>query len=69
MTGLIVKGKGLPRVNRQLKRQMRAAIHNLKQGRELPVGESIQRLRGYAAYITMTDRALGLGMLEELSQL
>ena len=66
VTGLIVNGKGQPRVNRQLKRQMRAAIHNLKQGRALPEGESMQRLQGYAAYIAMTDRKLGIGMLEEL---
>lgn len=66
VTGLIVNGKGQPRVSRQLKRQMRAAIHNLKQGRALPEGESMQRLQGYAAYIAMTDRKLGIGMLEEL---
>lgn len=69
VTGLIVNGQGMPRVNRQLKRQMRAAIHNLKQGKTLPEGESIQRLRGYASYIAMTDRPLGLGMLTELSKL
>ena len=66
VTGLIVNGKGMPRVNRQLKRQMRAAIYNLKQGKALPEGESVQRLQGYAAYIAMMDRTLGLGMLEEL---
>ena len=61
-----IEGEGQPRVSRQLKRQMRAAIHNLKQGRALPEGESMQRLQGYAAYIAMTDRKLGIGMLEEL---
>ncbi len=66
VTGLIVNDKGAPRVSRQLKRQMRAAIYNLNQGKSLPEGESIQRLRGYAAYIAMTDRALGLGMLDAL---
>ena len=66
VTGLVVNGKGAPRVNRQTKRQMRAAIHNLKQGRMLPEGESLDRLRGYAAYIAMTDRVLGMGMLDDL---
>ena len=66
VTGLIVNGKGMPRVNRQLKRQMRAAIHNLQQGKTLPEGESVSRLQGYAAYIAMTDRALGMGMLDAL---
>ena len=68
VTGLIVNGKGMPRVNRQLKRQMRAAIHNVQQGKELPEGESLQRLRGYASYIAMTDRELGLGMLRDLGE-
>lgn len=68
VTGLVVNNKGMPRVSRQLKRQMRAAIHNLQQGKTLPEGESLERLRGYAAYIAMTDRELGLSMLEQLNQ-
>lgn len=66
VTGLVVNGKGIPRVDRKLKRQMRAAIHNLQQGKPLPEGESLERLRGYAAYIAMTDRRLGLQMLDDL---
>lgn len=66
VTGLVVNGKGAPRVNRQTKRQMRAAIHNIKQGKALPEGESLERLRGYAAYIAMTDRVLGMEMLVDL---
>lgn len=69
VTGLVVNGETPPRVNRQLKRQLRAAIHNLKQGKPLPEGESIQRLRGYAAYISMTNRALGIAMLQELAEI
>ena len=67
VTGLVVNGKGAPRVNRQTKRQMRAAIHNIKQGKALPEGETLERLRGYAAYIAMTDRALGMSMLDDLN--
>lgn len=66
VTGLVVNGEQAPRVSRELKRQMRAAVHNLKQGKALPDGESIQRLRGYAAYIAMTDRELGSKLLAEL---
>ncbi|MGB1257370.1 MAG: retron St85 family RNA-directed DNA polymerase [Thiolinea sp.] len=66
VTGLVVNDKHGPRVNRKLKRQMRAAIHNLNQGKPLPEGESLQRLRGYAAYIAMTDRKLGMEMLQKL---
>lgn len=68
VTGLVVNGEHAPRVNRTLKRQMRAAAHNLKQGKALPEGESIQRLHGYAAYIAMTDRELGTSLLRQLQQ-
>jgi len=64
VTGFIVNGdEHAPRVPRHLKRQLRAAIHNLQQGKPLPAGETIQRLRGYAAYIAMSDPALGHQML------
>lgn len=68
VTGLVVNGEHAPRVSRALKRQMRAAVHNFKQGKALPEGESIQRLRGYAAYIAMTDRELGFSLLRQLQQ-
>lgn len=66
VTGLVVNGDQAPRVSRQLKRQMRAAVHNLEQGKALPEGESLSRLRGYAAYIAMTDRNLGLDLSHQL---
>ena len=69
ITGLVVNGDNGPRVSRQLKRQLRAAIHNLQQGKPLPEGESLERLRGYAAYICMTERELGGKMLQALAQI
>lgn len=66
ITGLVVNGDHPPRVCRQQKRQLRAAIHNLKQGKPLPEGESLQRMEGYAAFIAMTDATLGRKMLDEL---
>lgn len=63
VTGLVVNGEKAPRVSRELKRQMRAAVHNLQQGKALPEGESLPRLRGYAAYIAMTERGLGQSLL------
>ena len=67
VTGLIVNGTQTPRVNRNLKRQMRAALHNLQQGKGLKEGESLNRLKGYAAYIAMTERELGKTMLTQLA--
>ena len=63
VTGLIVNGDGTPRVPRTLRRQLRAAIHNLEVGKPLPADESLARLTGYAAYVNLTDADQGRAML------
>lgn len=69
VTGLVVNGSQPPRVSRQKKRQMRAAIHNLQQHKPLPEGETHQRLMGYAAFIAMTEPKLGREMIQALTAL
>ena len=66
VTGLVVNRALAPRTPRTLRRQIRAAIHNLKAGKPLPEGETLARLQGYAAYIHMTDPKRGKQMLDEL---
>ena len=66
VTGLVVNGAGPPRAPRALRRRLRAAAHNLKQGKPLPEGESVARLAGYAAYVNMTDARLGGALLAAL---
>ncbi len=65
VTGLIVNGEEPPRVPRRIRRQIRAAFHNLKNGKPLKDGETANTLRGYAAYIYMTDPELGGKFLSE----
>lgn len=67
--GLIVNGEGKPRVPRALKRQLRAALHNLEQGKPLPEGETFARLAGYAAFVHMSEPELGRALLEKLSSI
>jgi hypothetical protein len=67
VTGLVVNGQGTPRVPRKLRRQLRAAAHNLRQGKPLKDGETPARLTGYAAYVYMTDAKLGAALLEALA--
>ena len=69
VTGLVVNGAEGPRVPRALRRQLRAAVHNLEQGRPLPEGESLARLAGYAAFVHMSDPALGGDLLRRLGEL
>ena len=69
VTGMVVNGDGSPRAKRSVRRNLRAAIHNLKQGKPLREGESIDSLRGMAAFISMTDRELGAKLKEEINGL
>ena len=44
VTGMVVNKKGKPRVPRQIRRRIRAAIHNLDQGKELTGGWTVETL-------------------------
>jgi hypothetical protein len=73
VTGLVVNkaADGLPaaRVPRDVVRRLRAAIHNREQGKPAREGESLDQLKGMAAFIHMTDPARGRAFLEQLSKL
>jgi hypothetical protein len=66
VTGLVVNGNGTPRAPRKLRRELRAAIHNMQNGRPLKEGETAARLEGLAAYVYMTDPELGKKFLARL---
>jgi hypothetical protein len=66
VTGLVVNGDGPPRVPRHKRRMLRAAVNNLQSGKPLPDDESIHSLKGWAAYIYMTNQELGAKYLREL---
>ena len=68
VTGLIVNGESAPRINRKKRREIRAAIHNLSQGKPLRNHETSDTLRGYAALMMMTNQAAGKAMLEEIEK-
>jgi hypothetical protein len=63
VTGLVVNGAGAPRVPRAVRRRLRAAAHNLSQGKPPRDGETVEGLRGYAAYVYMTDPKAGAKLL------
>ena len=68
VTGLVVNGDRPPRVPRQVRRQLRAAIHNAKQGKPLRDGETRSTIEGYIAYIAMTDRELAAKLLADFAE-
>jgi RNA-directed DNA polymerase len=72
VTGLVVNRAGkdgkAPRVPRTLVRQLRSAIHHREHGRP-GKGESLETLRGWAAYVYMTDPVKGRAFLDRLARL
>ncbi len=48
---------------------LRAAINNLKCGGEMREGGLLDTLREMAAFISMTDSALGQRLIEEINRL
>jgi RNA-directed DNA polymerase len=71
VTGLIVNaapGRPLARVSRTQLRHLRAAIKNRELGRP-GKGESLDHLRGMAAFVMMTDRERGKQLLDRINRL
>lgn len=68
ITGLVVNGDRPPRVSREFKRNLRAAIHNLASGKATPEAEPPEVLAGRAAFVAMSDPALGESLLDRLSR-
>jgi hypothetical protein len=73
VTGLVVNEapEGVPaaRVPREVIRRLRAALHNREQGKPGKPGETLEQLKGMAAFIHMTDAAKGSAFLKRISAL
>lgn len=69
ITGLVVNGTAPPRVPRDFRRRLRAAIHNRLQGKPGREGESLSTLLGWAAYVHMADPGQGAKLLADLARL
>jgi hypothetical protein len=71
VTGLVVNaapGRPPARVPRKTLRALRAAIKNRELGRP-GKGESIEQLRGMAAFVMQTDRERGRALMARLDRL
>ena len=71
LTGLVVnKAEGRPpaRVPRKRIRDLESAIYNREKGRP-GKGESLEQLKGLAAFVMMADRAKGKALMERIDKL
>ncbi|TNE49929.1 MAG: RNA-directed DNA polymerase [Deltaproteobacteria bacterium] len=74
VTGLVLNATGgdepnHPRPVRRLVRQIRAAIHNRKNGKPGKAGESLLQLQGLAAFVCQTDPRRGEPLMEDIRAL
>ena len=69
VTGMVVNGQGVPRVSRQIKKMLRAAVHNLEAGGQLRADETFNTLSGYAAWIASAEPELGHIYLDRIERL
>lgn len=69
VTGMVVNGDSVPRVPRDIKRMLRAALHNLASGQPLREGETLETLSGYAAWIASAEQELGQNYLAKIDTL
>ena len=69
VTGMVVNGQGVPRVSRQIKKMLRAAVHNLEAGGKLRADETFNTLSGYAAWIASAEPELGHIYLDRIERL
>jgi len=71
VTGLVVNqapGRPAARVPRETQRKLRAAIRNRELGRP-GKGETLDQLKGMAAFVMMTDPARGRAFMERIDRL
>ncbi|MFO0600692.1 MAG: reverse transcriptase family protein [Myxococcaceae bacterium] len=73
VTGLVVNHAGpqvpAARVSRDVIRRLRAAIHNRQKGKPAREGETLEHLRGMAAWIFMSDPKKGAAFLAQVAAL
>ena len=66
VTGMIVNGSATPRVPRKMRRMIRAAIHNLSQGKPLKDDETVSTIEGYIAFVAMSNPGEAAQLSEQL---
>ncbi len=69
VTGMVINGDDAPRVPRQIKRRLRAAIHNLEKGGTLRADETLDTLAGYASWIASAEPELGHEYLDKIDSI
>ena len=69
VTGLIVNGSGSPRVPKERRRLLRAALTNAQKGVEVENGFVLEQLIGHSAFVYAAHPELGRELLDAFAAL
>jgi RNA-directed DNA polymerase len=69
VTGLVVNGEGTPRVPKERRAMLRAALHNAQTGKEVELGFALEQLMGHAAFVYAAQPELGRKYIDAFSEL
>ena len=69
VTGLIVNGTGTPRVPKERRKLLKAALHNAQKGVTVENALEIEQLLGHSAFVYMTDMESGRQLLDGFGSL
>ena len=69
VTGLIVNGTGTPRVPKERRKLLKAALHNAQNGVTVENALEIEQLLGHSAFVYMTDMESGRQLLDGFGSL
>ncbi len=69
VTGLIVNGSQSPRIPKERRYMLRAAIHNAQKGVTVENALELEQLLGHAAFVYAAQPDLGREMLDALQEL
>jgi RNA-directed DNA polymerase len=69
VTGLITNDTETPRVPRERRKMLRAALHNAQKGKEVEHALAIEQLMGHASFVYLAQPELGRNLINAFSEL
>ena len=69
VTGLVTNDSDTPRVPRERRKMLRAALHNSQHGKETEQALALEQLMGHASFVYLAQPELGRSLIDAFSEL
>ena len=69
VTGLVTNDSDTPRVPRERRKMLRAALHNAQHGKEIEQALALEQLMGHASFVYLAQPELGRSLIDAFSEL